>query len=168
MKPQNNLSKNPQQATLPAELRWIERSSQILDEAFGIPATNVRFGLDPLIGMIPMVGDLLSFAISASMLIAVVRHGVSLSVLFKMLGNILVDYLVGLLPFLGDFFDFAFKANKRNLTLLQRYYATSHKESNKIVLWLVLLVFIIGMLALIGGVFFLIWGGIKSQIQNIS
>jgi hypothetical protein len=170
MKPQNNLTKKPteaQHSALPPELRWIACSSRILDEAFGIPATKVRFGLDPLIGMLPVVGDLLSFAISASMVVAVVRQGVSLSVLFQMLGNILIDYLVGLLPFLGDFFDFAFKANKRNLALLQEYYTTSHKESNKVILWLVLLLFILGMLTLMAGILFWVWGGILAGFDGI-
>ncbi len=144
------------QTELPKELKWIDKTSTALDDIFKIPATNVRFGLDPLIGLVPVVGDFVGFAISASMVLAVVRHGVSLPVLMKILGNITFDYLVGLFPFLGDFLDVAYKSNRRNVDILKEYYTSGkHTESSKYVVWFVAILFLILLAGFVGGTIYL-------------
>lgn len=143
----NTQTPNP----LPKSLQWIDTTSGYLDDQFRIPNTNIRFGLDALIGFVPAVGDFVSFAVSASMIIAIVNHGVSLSVLLRMLWNITLDYLMGFIPFIGDLVDVGFKANRRNVNLLKAYYSSGkHKPSNKYVIWLVALSFLLVLGTLVG------------------
>ncbi|MDH3709485.1 MAG: DUF4112 domain-containing protein [Cyclobacteriaceae bacterium] len=103
------------------ELKWITKVSHWMDEAFRIPGTNIRFGLDPILGLIPFIGDLISYGISGTMVLSMVRHGVSGKALLMMLGNITLDYLISSIPILGDIFDFGFKANQRNLRILHKH-----------------------------------------------
>ena len=152
---------------LPKELKWIDKTSTALDDVFRIPATNFRFGLDPLIGLVPVVGDFVGFAISASMVLAIVRHGVSLSVLMKILGNITFDYLVGLFPFLGDFLDVAYKSNRRNVDILKDYYTSGkHRESSKYVVWFVALLFLVLLAGFVGGTIYLTLQLLNSFLGN--
>ncbi len=116
----------PQQSdalpAIPKELVWLDHAADLLDNRFRIPGTNIRFGIDFLIGLIPYVGDFFSFGLSALLLIAMARRGASGMVMFKMSGNIFLDTLVGSIPILGDIFDLRYKANVRNLRLLQEHY----------------------------------------------
>lgn len=100
---------------------WVERFAKLLDSEFNIPGTDLKFGLDPLIGLIPGLGDVLGYVASAVIVIGIVQDGVSGKVIFKMLINILLDMLIGLVPMLGTFFDFVYKANDRNVQLLKEY-----------------------------------------------
>lgn len=153
---------------LPKELAWIDKTSTLLDDIFKIPATNVRVGLDPLIGFVPVIGDFVGFAVSASMVLAIVRHGVSLSVLIKILGNISFDYLVGLFPFLGDVLDVAFKSNRRNVDILKDYYSSGkHKESSKYVVWFVAIGFLILLAGFVAGSIYLAWQILNSFLGNL-
>ena len=164
MKKQTELTKKE----LPKELAWIDKTSTALDDLFKIPATNVRFGLDPLIGLIPVVGDFVGFAIPASMVVAIVRHGVSLSVLMKILGNITFDYLVGLFPFLGDFLDVAYKSNRRNVDILKDYYTSGkHTESSKYVVWFVAIGFLVLLAGFVGGSIYATWLLLSSFLGNL-
>jgi hypothetical protein len=97
----------------------LRKLTQLMDYSIEVPGTGYRFGLDPLLGLIPGIGDTLSMAISAYIVVQARRLGVSRWVLTRMVGNIALDALVGSVPLLGDAFDFAFKANKRNLRLLK-------------------------------------------------
>lgn len=94
---------------------------ELLDNAFRIPGTQIRFGLDPLIGLIPGVGDALGAGISGYLIVAAARHGAPRSVLFRMLVNVAVDLLLGLTPLVGDALDVGWRANARNARLLERY-----------------------------------------------
>ncbi len=159
MKKQTELVKKE----LPKELAWIDKTSTVLDDIFKVPATDFRFGLDPLIGLVPVVGDFVGFAISASMVLAIVRHGVSLSVLTKILGNITFDYLVGLFPFLGDFFDVAYKSNRRNVDILKEYYTSGkHTESSKYIVWFAVITFLILLAGFVAGSIYLTWQVLSS------
>jgi hypothetical protein len=93
---------------------------RLLDDAFRVPGTRWRVGLDGLIGLIPGVGDLIGAALSIYVLKESARLGVSRRTLARMAGNIALDFGLGALPLVGDAFDFAFKANRRNLRLLQK------------------------------------------------
>lgn len=105
-----------------ARLRWVESISKIMDNQFRVPGTNMRFGLDPILGLFPVVGDLASFAVSAGLVLTMARYGVSRKVAILMALNILLDATIGSIPILGNIFDFAFKANERNIRLLRRHY----------------------------------------------
>jgi hypothetical protein len=90
-----------------------------MDNLFRIPGVNWRFGLDPILGLVPGVGDLISTALSVYILLAAVQYGVPKITLLRMGLNIGLDLLIGAIPFVGDFFDFVWKANERNVELLR-------------------------------------------------
>ena len=106
----------------PAELKYLGSISDLLDTRFRIPGTNIRFGLDFLIGLVPGAGDALTFTFSGALVLAMVRHGASGMVLVRMLFNILVDSVIGAIPVIGDVFDLAFHSNRRNYRLLKEHY----------------------------------------------
>lgn len=101
-------------------MRGLRALAWLLDEAISLPG-GYRIGLDPLIGLIPGVGDALGAVLSAYIVNEARRMGAPRSVLMRMLGNVLLEALVGAIPLAGDVFDAAYKANMRNLALLARY-----------------------------------------------
>jgi hypothetical protein len=92
-----------------------------LDEAIAIPGTSLRIGLDPLLGLVPGLGDALGLLASAYVVVVALRLGAPGSVAARMVVNLLVDAAVGAIPVLGDLFDFGWKANTRNLALLEKW-----------------------------------------------
>ncbi|MCB0620944.1 MAG: DUF4112 domain-containing protein [Saprospiraceae bacterium] len=100
-------------------LEWLDHLASWLDNRFRIPFTNIRFGADALIGLIPYVGDMLSLLLSILLVFLTLRYRVSGKVLSLMAGNILLDALLGSVPLLGDLFDIRYRANRRNLLLLR-------------------------------------------------
>jgi hypothetical protein len=100
-------------------LGWL---AKLMDAQFRIPGTDIRFGLDGIIGLIPGAGDLSTFAVSGYMIWIMANNGASGFVLAKMTLNILIDALIGSIPVIGDLFDIAFKANMRNMRLMQEHY----------------------------------------------
>jgi len=108
---------------VPDELRGLDTYSRLLDSKFRIPGTNIRFGLDFIIGLVPFAGDILSFLFSSGLVLTMARHGVSGQVLGKMLGNIALDTTIGSIPFFGDIFDLFYKSNRRNYHLLEKHYS---------------------------------------------
>ncbi len=127
-----------------------------MDDAFVIPGTNIRFGLDPIIGLIPFLGDLLAFGISGTMVLSMIRHGVSGKVLFIMIGNITLDYIISSIPVVGDIFDFAFKANQRNLKLLHKHQLHGKHQGAG---WGYVLAILLFLVLLMGFLTYFIWKG---------
>ena len=119
--PQKPAAPTATAATYP-EFQWIDTVSSLLDNKFRIPFTQIRFGADFLVGLIPTVGDWLSFGFSSVLVFAMMRRGIGVGMLFKMLGNITLDATVGSIPILGDIFDLHYKANRRNVAMLKQYY----------------------------------------------
>ena len=97
--------------------------ARLLDSAVRVPGTNIRFGLDSLIGLVPGVGDLAGAALSGYIVLAAARLGLPPAVLTRMLLNLGLDTLVGTVPLLGDLFDVGFRANVRNAALIDRHLA---------------------------------------------
>ena len=125
-----------------------------MDEQFQIPGTNFRFGLDPLINLIPMAGGLGGFAVSTVLLITMAKHGVSRKVLLLMTLNILLDSTIGAIPLIGNIFDFAYKSNSRNIKLLKEHYVEGkHQGSGKGIIFWIFLILILSFLM----VAYLIW-----------
>ena len=93
----------------------------LLDEAFRIPGTNIKIGLDGILGLIPGVGDAITSLFGIYMLNEAKRLGLPKHKRALMVGNYALDFVGGLLPIVGDLFDFAFKANKKNLAILQKH-----------------------------------------------
>ncbi|WKN40459.1 DUF4112 domain-containing protein [Tunicatimonas pelagia] len=105
------------------DLKWVDRITRVMDSNFRVPGTNFRFGLDPILGLIPGLGDATSLAISGALVYYMAKHGASRKVVIMMLGNVALDALFGSIPVLGNLFDFFYKANTRNIRLLKRHYA---------------------------------------------
>ena len=99
----------------------LRRWAVLLDSAFRIPGTNIRFGLDALVGLVPGLGDLASPAFTIALLLEGTRRGLPAVVQARMVLNAVIDMLLGIVPVLGDMADVAWKANLRNLALLERY-----------------------------------------------
>lgn len=108
-------------AEIEASVARIEALSRVMDSAFAIPGTNVRLGLDAIIGLVPVIGDLVSQAISGYIIWEARKLGVSRFTMARMIGNTALDTLVGIIPFAGDAFDVMFRANMKNLALLKRH-----------------------------------------------
>jgi len=103
-----------------ATLNRIRRLSRLMDTAIGIPGTRFRIGLDPIIGLIPGAGDLISTSFSAYIIFLAARFGLPRQVLTQMIFNIALEAVVGSVPLVGDLFDAFYKSNIRNLDLLER------------------------------------------------
>ena len=101
--------------------RWL---ALIMDNFLRVPGTNFRFGLDPIIGLFPGIGDTASALTSALALIYATRCGLPKILIARMGANILINEVIGIIPGLGDLFSFWFKSNARNYDLLKRYSAT--------------------------------------------
>jgi hypothetical protein len=105
-------------ALLEPLFKWL---AIIMDDFLRLPGTKFRFGLDPIIGLLPGIGDTVAAFVSALALINAARLGLPKIVLARMALNILINELVGIIPGIGDAFSFWFKSNTRNYKLLQRH-----------------------------------------------
>ncbi len=101
--------------------RRIGRVTHALDELIEVPGTPVKVGLDPIIGLIPVVGDAVSAIVGAWVIGEAARFGLPRIVLARMVVNLVVDLVFGAIPLLGDLYDFAFRSNSRNLALFRRH-----------------------------------------------
>jgi hypothetical protein len=94
--------------------------ARLLDSAARVPGTNIRFGADAVIGLIPGLGDIGGAALAGYLVILAQRLGVPRAVVLRMLGNVAVDTIAGSVPVIGDLFDVAYKSNLKNVALLER------------------------------------------------
>ncbi len=102
------------------ELDRLEALANLLDSRFVIPGTDVRFGLDPLLGLVPVLGDAIAAIISLYIGMRLADLGVSRWGRARMLANVLLDFGVGSVPVVGDILDVAYKVNMRNIALARR------------------------------------------------
>lgn len=123
------------------DIKWIDIVTDWMDNKIGIPGTKIRFGLDFIIGLVPYIGDFVSFAISGLLLMGMARHGASGMLIIKMIGNVLLDTIVGTIPILGDLFDLQYRANWRNLKLFEEFYEEDRHQGNG--WWVVILVLVV-------------------------
>jgi hypothetical protein len=107
----------------------LRRLAELMDSAFVVPGTRYRVGLDPIIGLVPWVGDLVSPVFTIALLWQARDVRVPKVVLLRMIFNAAIDALIGSIPFAGDLFDFGFKANQRNFALLERHAYEEHRPS---------------------------------------
>lgn len=132
-----------------------EKLANLMDNRFTIPGTDIRFGIDPLIGLLPGIGDWIGGVISLYFPIYAALLGAKASVLYRMFFNILVDIIIGAIPLLGEIFDVAWKSNLRNARLIEELeqYPDELATESRWMLWGLLIIFIgviLGILALIG------------------
>jgi len=104
-----------------SKLGKLRRISKVLDNAIAIPGTKISFGLDPILGFLPGGGDTVTGGIAAYIVIEAARMGVPREILWKMVGNILIDSFAGTVPVVGDLFDLGWKANVKNIELLEKH-----------------------------------------------
>ncbi len=105
----------------------LNRLAWLLDSSIPIPGTGLSIGIDALIGLFPVLGDLIGVALSGYIITEAHRLGASRAVLARMAFNVAVEGVVGMVPVAGDVFDAAWKANQRNVRLLDAWLARPHK-----------------------------------------
>jgi hypothetical protein len=136
-----------------ARLRWVESISRLMDSQFRVPGTTWRFGLDPIMSLIPVVGGIPSLAVSGVLILTMMRHGASGNLAVRMVLNVLLDTLIGAIPIIGNIFDFSYKANDRNVRLLRAHYAEGRYQGSGKGIISLTFIFLQGM----GGL--ILWGG---------
>lgn len=102
-------------------LPYLRRWANLLDSRFQIPGTRIRFGIDPLLALIPGIGDLASPIFAVAVIAQAVYQGVPRIVMLRMVMNAFIDALIGAIPIAGVVGDIFWRANLRNLALLERY-----------------------------------------------
>ncbi|HST37375.1 MAG TPA: DUF4112 domain-containing protein [Allosphingosinicella sp.] len=110
----------------------VEAMEGLLERAFHLPGTRLRVGLDSVIGLIPVVGDLIAAAMGAWLIWEARNLGMSKFHLARMAGNLGFDTLIGAIPLAGDLFDLAFRSNTRNLRIVKRWLDKHHPETKVI------------------------------------
>jgi Domain of unknown function (DUF4112) len=125
----------------------LRRVSQLLDSAFAVPGTSFRVGLDPILGLVPGLGDLVTPLFTVVLLWQSRKIGVPRIVQLRMVFNAAIDALIGVVPLLGDLFDFAWKSNNRNLALLETHvYQVRHSTAGD---WVFVIVVVTTMAAIL-------------------
>ncbi len=129
----------------------LDRLAWYLDNSIPLPGLNFRVGIDPLVGLIPGIGDTIGAIMSSYILSEAARLGAPKTILLKMAFNIAVDALAGAVPILGDLFDFGWKANQRNAKILGGYLDDPRETvaSSRLFAW-VLIGSLIGLFILVG------------------
>ena len=149
---------------LPKDLVALRRFAFYMDEAFSIPGTPFKVGIDALLGLIPGIGDIIGGVLSTWIVIGALRHRVPTRVIVRMVLNIGIDLLFGAVPVAGDVFDFMYEENVKNMRLLEKHRdrrrpprSTAAIAFVAILIVLLVLAFAIGLVgALIAVVFWLI------------
>src|SRR6186997_3450964 len=104
-----------------ARIARIDALASLLDTAILVPGTNIRFGLDALIGLVPGIGDAITTVLSLYIVNEARALGAPRHLIARMLVNVALDSVVGAVPLLGDAFDVMWRANRRNMALLQNH-----------------------------------------------
>jgi uncharacterized protein DUF4112 len=120
----------------------------LLDSQFRVPGTNIRFGLDAIVGLIPGIGDISTPVFAALLLLQGVRMRLPIVVQARMVLNAAIDMLFGFVPILGDLIDIGFKANLRNLALLERHARRDVPPSRSDYIFVILCVIVLTFVAL--------------------
>lgn len=154
MEPNVRVVYDPKKGTaLPPAMESFERMAKLLDSKFEIPGTGIRFGLDPLLSFIPLIGDLITLVISSMLIRTMQTHGASRKVVVKMLMNAGLDTLIGAIPLVGTVFDVFYRANERNVRLLrEHYYEGKHQGSGTGLLVLIFLIIVLIVAAVVYGI----------------
>ncbi len=113
------------------DIRKLDQLADLMDNAFIIPGTKIRIGLDAILGLLPGIGDTAALAVAGYIIHKAHKSGVHPVLLMHMAGNVFMDWLVGLVPFVGDIFDVGFKANRRNVDILKEHIRTGDIKAVK-------------------------------------
>lgn len=124
--------------------------ARLWDSAVRIPGTGLTIGLDPIVGLVPGIGDAAGALVSAYIVLEAARFDVPGSTLVRMLGNVAIDALLGTVPVIGDVFDVAWRANLRNVALIEHHLADPHSAQRASRFWLVAVAAALVLLAGLG------------------
>lgn len=138
--------------------------ARVLDRSIRVPGTDLRFGLDPILGLVPGVGDVVGALASGYVLYVAWLNGAPGSMIARMMLNVLVDALVGSVPVLGDLFDAGWQANARNVRLLERWLADEGSQGHHSVA--ILIAVGLGLLVLLAGVLAVLWVIAETLLQG--
>ena len=133
----------------PTRLDQLRRLARLFDSAFRVPGTNIRFGLDPIVGLFPGIGDLASPILTLLILWHAAAVHVPRVVMARMVLNAAIDALLGTIPVIGDAFDVAWKANDWNLALLERHAVPGARATSADWLFVILCVAVVAMVAIV-------------------
>jgi hypothetical protein len=138
----------------PRKLDRARNLARLLDRSFRVPGTQLRFGLDPILGLLPVGGDVLAALGSGYILYVAWWNGAPTGLIGRMLGNVLLDTFVGSVPVLGDLFDAGWHANSRNVALLEKWLGkegSQHHHSPAVLVAVIatLLVLVVGVVAVL-------------------
>ena len=137
------MNRNNQEIKLAGKLKWVEQISYLLDERFRIPGTTFRFGLDPILNLIPAAGGLSGFVLTAALILTMAKNGASGRIVALMGINALLDATIGAIPVVGTVFDFFYKANSKNIRLLKEHYEEGKHQGSGKSIWITAIVVII-------------------------
>jgi hypothetical protein len=147
---------------LPQDLLALRKFAYLMDQAFPIPGTNIRVGLDAVLGLIPGIGDVMGAMLSTWIIAGALRHRVPARVILRMIGNVAIDLTFGAIPVAGDVFDFLYEENMKNMRLLEKHRDRTRppRRSSEITLILGLIIAFLAGLALflvVGVIALVIW-----------
>ncbi len=131
------------------DIEGLERMTRVLDEFIRIPILNIRIGLDPILGLVPWMGDTLSALFSLYLIGAAIQYQAPKVIILRMAMNVAFDYLLGIIPFVGDASDFFIKSNRWNMDLLRKYARERRRPS--LTDYVFVIIVIGALLALIAG-----------------
>ena len=145
-------------------LALLKQVARLLDSAMVVPGTSFRFGLDPILGLLPGIGDIVSPLFTLGIIWQARDLGIPRIVVLRMIINTALDTLIGLVPIVGDLFDFAWKSNDKNLALLEQHVYEERPASGGD--WTVVVVSI-GVVLIIAAVPFLLVGWLLNQAAGL-
>ena len=135
-------------------IKGIEQIARLMDSRFMIPGTKIRFGIDPILSLFPIFGDLITYIISGALIYIMHTQGASRNVVIKMILNSTLDTLIGAVPLVGTIFDIFYRANDRNVRLLkEHYFEGKHQGSGNGLLLLIAAVAVLIVAAAFYGIF---------------
>ena len=148
----------PSSARDDERLARLRRLAWWLDEGIRVPGTGIRFGLDPILGLVPGLGDVAGALLGGAILMEAYRRRMPGSTLLRMAANVILDTTAGAVPLIGDLFDFVWKSNRRNLDLLERHSFTPSKAARTDRLWVVTVFGLLGVtfVGLVAGMVYLV------------
>lgn len=130
-------------------LDWLRWWANLLDARFVIPGTRIRFGIDPILALVPGLGDLASPIFAVALIAQGVYQGVPKVVVLRMVGNALIDAFIGAIPLAGVVGDIFWRANLRNLALLERHSRPGVRPTRADYLFVALVALVFGLVVLI-------------------
>ncbi len=148
------------------KLAHIRGLARFLDESIPVPGTKYKIGVEPIVGLIPGVGDFFGVTLSAYIILRAADLGVSAATIIRMIINLAIDGVIGSLPFVGDLFDLVWKANKRNIVIVENELLKNAPLKSSKVFVAVAAVALISVMALIFSFFVLVIRGAYEVLVN--